>query len=165
MIEVYGDLWSYGGRALVRCITTNGMVKRDGTSVMGRGCAREAAKRWPELPKLLGDSIRQHGNVLRAFSDLGVDRTLADLGKISSLNFGGTIIAFPVKHHWKEPADPLLIRASAERLERLARKYPEHVFLLPRPGCGNGQLKWEDVRPLLEFLPDNVCVITNERKR
>lgn len=151
MIEVFGDLWSFThDQPIIRCITTNGMVKRDGTCVMGRGCAREAAKRFPELPKLLGDSIRQHGNVLRLFPHLGADDDIQ------------TLITFPVKHHWKEPADPLLIVASAETLARLARKYPKIVFLLPRPGCGNGQLKWEDVKPLLEFLPDNVLVITNE---
>ena len=30
-------------------------------------------------------------------------------------------------------------------------------------GCGNGQLTWEEVRPLLEGLPDNVLVISKEQ--
>jgi len=31
---------------------------------------------------------------------------------------------------------------------------------LPRPGCGNGHRTWEEVKPLLDGLPDNVWVIT-----
>lgn len=148
MIEVSGNLWTYlHEKPIIRCITTNGMVKRDGTCVMGRGCAKEAAKVYPELPKLLGSSIKIHGNVVRFFPHLGS---------------GDAIIVFPVKHRWMEPADLTLIRDSAETLNRLALKWNKNVFLLPRPGCGNGRLKWEDVKPLLEFLPDNVLVITKE---
>lgn len=163
MIEVYGDLWTYTHeKPIIRCITTNGMVKRDGTCVMGRGCAREAAKKYPELPKLLGVSIRNNGNILRVFPNLGA-RMWAVAGADDNKNIGDHIIAFPVKHKWMEPADPLLIVASAETLARVARKDPDTIFLLPRPGCGNGQLDWKDVKPLLEFMPDNVLVITNQK--
>lgn len=32
--------------------------------------------------------------------------------------------------------------------------------VLPRPGCGNGRLTWEQVKPVIKFLPDNVWVIS-----
>ena len=51
MKEVFGDLWEFDG---IIAITTNGFVKRDRTCVMGRGCARQAAVRFPELPRKLG---------------------------------------------------------------------------------------------------------------
>lgn len=152
MIEVFGDLWTYtplkdgAAQPIIRCITTNGMVKRDGTCVMGRGCAREAAKKWPLLPHMIGSHIRESGNVVGSFIPRG----------------GPFLLSFPVKHKWMEPADPDLISKSAQDLEYLARQDPGIIYLLPRPGCGNGQLAWKDVRPLLEFLPDNVLVITNE---
>ena len=50
MKEVFGDLWKFDG---IIAITTNGFVKRDRTCVMGRGCARQAAVRFSELPRKL----------------------------------------------------------------------------------------------------------------
>ena len=41
----------------------------------------------------------------------------------------------------------------------------EHGFdtvVLPRPGCGNGGLRWQDVRPLLGLsLDDRFIVVDN----
>ena len=47
MKEVFGDLWEFDGTI---AITTNGFLKRDGTCVMGRGCARQAAVRFRNSP-------------------------------------------------------------------------------------------------------------------
>ena len=69
------------------------------------------------------------------------------------------IIAFPVKHHWAQKADLELIRKSAEQLVEISQ-YCERV-LIPRPGCGNGQLNWEEVKPILEeILDDRFYVIS-----
>ena len=54
MKEVFGDLWEFDGTI---AITTNGFLKRDGTCVMGRGCARQAAVRFRELPRKLASRI------------------------------------------------------------------------------------------------------------
>lgn len=70
------------------------------------------------------------------------------------------LFTFPVKHVWYEEADPELIRISVGYLKLFALDRPNEVFLLPRPGCGNGKLQWSDVRPLLLDLPDNVQVVT-----
>jgi hypothetical protein len=135
------DLWAPALDGAWRGITTNGVVRHDGACVMGRGCAREAKQRFPHLPYDLGSVIRKHGNIPWQF---GPER----------------LFSFPVKHAWHEPADPRLITASVAVLDRWAREAPEEVFYLPRPGCGNGQLRWEQVAPLCQGLPDNVVVIT-----
>jgi hypothetical protein len=140
MRELRGNLWELP--ADWRCITTNGYVRTDGACVMGRGCAREAKQRFPQLPYQLGALLRQPGgNRLHVFPEHG-------------------LLTFPVKHAWMEPADPALIATSAAQLTDFAALQPDKTFLLPRPGCGNGQLTWEQVRPLLEGLPDNVMVVT-----
>jgi hypothetical protein len=45
--ELFGNLWEFDG---IIVITTNGFVKRDGTCVMGRGCAKQATIKLPGLP-------------------------------------------------------------------------------------------------------------------
>jgi hypothetical protein len=144
MKEVVGDIWSYDKRkGFIILITTNGYIKNDGTGVMGAGTAKQAADRYPELPRLLGEALQSRGNV--------VTRLLSHIG------------TFPVKNEWMEDADLKLIRKSAKRLKQIAEKQPNIKFVVPKPGCGNGNLEWEQVKPIMEKLPDNVFVIDKER--
>ena len=145
MLEGVGNLWTYPADA--RVITTNGFVKKNGEAVMGRGCAREAALKWPELPKYLGQAIKIYGNHVFAF-DRGIK------GEVP-------IITMPVKHNWWESADPKLIKRSAEELQFEIHEWKFNSVVMPRPGCGNGQLKWEQVKFLLNtILDDRFVVIT-----
>lgn len=138
MKEVYGNVWEY--KADVVCIPTNG-VFNNGRAVMGRGVAEQALIKYPKVATLLGDSLEQYGNHLTPlFADL---------------------VAFPTKHHWREQADLDLIKQSATELSAFVD--PELTYVLPRPGCGNGRLSWEQVKPAIEdILPDNVHVIELE---
>lgn len=143
MKEIIGSLWTLP--AEFRVITTNGFIKSDGSAVMGRGTAVQAARKWPVFPKLLGKRIRDHGNRVHLFK------------------FGpSNIITFPVKHNWWEQADLELIAQSTLQLHRFAKKKSACTILMPRAGCGNGRLDWKDVRPILARLPDNVCVVTEK---
>ena len=139
MKEVKGDLWTYvPAESVVRCITTNGFVKKSGEAVMGAGCAKEAAKLFPELPDKLGWFIKQRGNNVHM------------LGEFDTMTERMRLASFPVKHNWWEKADLALIEQSCQELLALAAMYPhDTVFVIPRPGCGNGKLRWEDVRPVL----------------
>lgn len=139
MKQVTGNMWTYPADWIG--VTTNGMIKKDGDCVMGRGCAYEARERFSRLANRLGSEIKQHGNVIHWFGDI-------------------KLFSFPVKHNWYEKADLVLIKQSAVQLEVAANSEPDSIFLLPRPGCSNGRLKWEDVEPVINFLPDNVHVIT-----
>ena len=114
---------------------------------MGRGCALQAALRWPQVPELLGNYIRTQGNVpgylLHISGDLPDDR----------------LMILPVKHNWWERASLDLIRVALNFLMDEARQWPDWTFHVPRLGCGNGRLDWAtEVRPLMEILPNNVVV-------
>lgn len=140
MKEATGDLWAAHKKGNPICITTNGMVRKDGACVMGRGIALQAAERWPAFPFKVGNSIRAWGNHVQYFQEYNV-------------------FIFPVKHHWKDAADLALIRRSAEELKKQALKCWDYIYL-PRAGCGNGRLDWKDVKPVLaEILDDRFVVM------
>ncbi len=140
MKEVVGDVWEY--KADVVCIPTNGTTKKNGLAVMGAGVAQQAAELYSVLPKKVGELLKEKGNHVNR---IGLTR----------------MATFPVKHHWSEWADLELIRRSAQELRLMALRRPGLVFVLPRPGCGNGNRDWEtEVKSLIApILPDNVHVI------
>ncbi len=140
MLEVTGNIWDYWRRSdSVVCITTNGMLKKDGTLVMGKGIALDAVKRVPNLATLWGEHVRQSGN-------------------IPHLLLKHSMMSFPTKAHWIDKSVPELIYNSAVLAQNISDANPTLTFYMPRCGCGNGGLIWEDVKPLLP-LSDKFVVI------
>ncbi len=144
MKEIRGDIWTFYNKGYWIVITTNGTVKKNGKAVMGRGVALQAKKRFPELPEIIGTHIRY------------------DRSKVDFL-FSHRIISFPVKNNWWEKGSLILIERSCNEMLNLLTYEPyreiKEVYLV-RPGCGNGQLNWEDVRPILEkYLDDRFVVV------
>lgn len=150
MIEVAGDLWTLptDDMPTLRLITTNGQTRTDNAAVMGRGCARQARERLPALDHKLGALITQHGNRVM---------------RLCALDDGSHLASFPVKYHWREPADLALIETSAHQLVDLADKFGYTRVYLPRPGMGAGRLDYDSaVRPVLErILTDERFAIVN----
>ncbi len=143
MQEIFEDIWKQHKQGRWVVITTNGDIKNDGTCVMGRGVAKQAADRFPDLPCELGKRIASAGNVVNVFEDL-------------------KIITLPVKHHWKDKADLRLIEKSLQQLVAWADIPPRKhgKFYMVRPGCSNGKRDWEsEVKPLCEKYLDNRFVI------
>ena len=62
------------------------------------------------------------------------------------------IYTFPVKHHWREPADISLIVRSAMQLSELVDHYGDKTVVIPRPGCGNGKLSGKMLSLLLKIF-------------
>lgn len=128
MIEIAADLWHYD--CDLRVITTNGDVNALQQAVMGRGCAKQCAERYPTIRLEFGEVLRRRGN------------------RVHMLRHD--LASFPVKHHWHEKADLDLIWQSCTQLTALVNALEVEVCAVPRPGCGNGQLDYaRDVRPLL----------------
>lgn len=146
MRELVGvDLWDLHAHGWWVAITTNGSVRRDGCAVMGRGCAYEAAQRFPGLAADLGLGIKRWGNVPIIFTKRH-------------------LVTLPVKHCWRDAADVPLIKGSLYYVA-VAMSPPSCIWriALPRPGCGNGRLRWEDVKPEIEpLLDDRFVVVTKD---
>ena len=149
MQQIKGNLWDYHKEGSFIIIPTNGIVTNAGLAVMGAGIAKQAADKYPHLAKQLGSVLKAYGNFPFFVPSV-------------------KIITFPVKEHWREKGDYQLIRRSCERLvhalETTSRKTLlgfDYPIYLPKVGCGNGQLKWERVRPILEeyFEEDKFIVV------
>lgn len=173
MKEIKGNLWDYIGKADVICITTNGFVKSNGHAVMGRGCAKQATVRYPDVPKILGKANLNHG--WRYPSYLLSDKTTeiwsypvkpdrlpngASPQEVVShmrdkLNLSKSIPG------WASVANLSLICFSAARLVEYANQNNWNNVIIPRPGCGAGELSWKNVSTKLNnILDDRFTAIT-----
>lgn len=142
MREAEADLWTLHAAGAVVCLTTNGLVPREGPARLGRGAARQAGERFPWLAERLGARLRAAGNHVHAL--------------------GERLVAFPVEHHPEELPDLDLVERSARELAALATAEGWAEVVLPRPGCGGGGLSWErEVRPrVAPHLDDRFLVVT-----
>lgn len=123
------------------CITTNGMIKRNGTAVMGAGIAKEANERF-HLGYELANHLKNNGNTPFIFSTPGKNNS--------------HLISFPTKYDWRNQSDLNLIRRSAEILVEICNNSNIQTCYLTPPGCGCGGLNWDiQVKPVIESILDD----------
>src|SRR5579884_4056158 len=138
----YTDIWvkHFAGDFVV--IPVNEVVKKDGSAVMGKGLALQALCRYPRLPYDLGYRIKEYGSRVFVFLDY-------------------RLITFPTKHHWSEKADIDLIRTSAIQLTMLVDAMGLDRIYIPMVGCGEGKLKWSEVRKVVKpiFYDDRYIIV------
>lgn len=167
MIEVKGDIFDFINKEGVDaiCITTNGVVGKDGRNPMGAGTAGEAARRWLDIRKIVGNNIKLLGNVPSIIGyidhngNYNYPNNTTTIGKENKC----LIISFPSKDHFKNPSLPQLIKSSAEHLVKLTDYHKLRKVIIPAPGVGafTGQLNWEkDVKPMIENILDDRFHIT-----
>lgn len=169
MKELYCNMLEVDCDALV--ITTNGFVKRNGQCVMGRGIAKQIADLFPYIPAHLGNLIKLNGNNVHKLSDTteSLPALVSFPVKPKEFTFNGSNAVFHFKANIGErvagylaKADIALIKRSLEQLVELADKNPNwKIILVPRVGCGAGELDWEDIKPIVEeYLDDRFYVCT-----
>lgn len=169
MKEMKGNMLNISCDAL--CITTNGYVKKDGNLVMGRGIAKQIQRYFPNITKDLGHLVKTKGNnvhlVYQETEDMPsiISFPVKPVAKICEshddyvshmkFNIGDTI------QGWACKASMFMIEKSAHQLVRLADEHGWEVILLPRAGCGAGELDWADVKPILDkILDDRFIAVT-----
>ena len=171
MIECKGDMFQANMDALV--ITTNGYVKAKGEAVMGRGCALTAQQMFPDLPELLGSKISNHGNHVHHLKDVHTHDGVISIVSMpvkpegvrkQTLNGKSNIVDHfnhRVSDGDKVPgfyakSNIVLVVNSTIELVELADKHPEwKTIVMPRPGCGAGELSWSEVKPYIEDILDD----------
>lgn len=130
---IEGNILKSPAQVLVNTVNTVG--------VMGKGIALEFKKCYPDM--------------FQAYRDICDKRKL----KIGSLMLcyepDHWILLFPTKEHWRNPSRLEYIEAG---LAKFCRTYAEKGITsvaFPRLGCGNGELDWSEVRPIMEkYLQD-----------
>jgi O-acetyl-ADP-ribose deacetylase (regulator of RNase III) len=128
-----GNIMDSSAEALVNTVNTVG--------VMGKGIALQFKQAFPH-----------NFNVYKQACDNGQLTT----GKILAvmdreLLFGERlIINFPTKQHWKIPSSYAYVESGLIALAAYLEKNPVNSLAMPAPGCGNGGLDWNKVRPMIE---------------
>ena len=148
-----GNILDYIGRAGAICITTNGFTKSNGEAVMGRGIAKQMADRYPYLPKLLGNAIRDNGNIIQELGVITKTKIISfpvkPISIRASANLSNEVVSHAVKQYkagdmvpgFHCKADVNIITESIMDLVALTKAKPIYV-VLPILGCGAGELSF-----------------------
>ena len=166
----YGNMVNMIRDALV--ITTNGFVKKDGSCVMGRGIAKQIANMFPRVPKILGERILRHGNKVHHLTE---SPTLISFPvKATSEIYDGTnAVAHMVKNlklgdkvpGWACKARIDIIEKSLQEIVELADNNPHWKrILIPKVGCGAGELDFKVIKPLMEQYLDDRFICCDFRR-
>jgi O-acetyl-ADP-ribose deacetylase (regulator of RNase III)/uncharacterized protein YwgA len=122
-----GDLLKSNMHALVNTVNTVG--------IMGKGVALAFKRRYPEMYR---DYVRR------------CDRHEVKLGEPYVYPAEDHLIVnFPTKEHWRSVSRLSSIVTGLEYLERHYKAWGIKSLAVPPLGCGNGQLEWRVVGPVL----------------
>ncbi len=144
---VNGDLWDFLPLGYYIVVPTNSYVNTDGKAAMGRGVALQATTFFGGLAKQLGHLLKTHGPGVFVLPRQ-------------------KLILFTTKNHWKDDSTLEIIKDSCVKLKAFMDKDPELKVAMPRIGCGNGKLKWEEVVELVkayfkDFSEDRFVIVDN----
>lgn len=138
---INGNLFTSNAKVLVNTVNTVG--------VMGKGIAADFKKYYPEM-------FEEYKR--RCFNN---ELNIGDLFLYKTSN--KWILNFPTKKHWRSPSKVEYIEAGLKKLVEEASKLQITDIAMPKLGCGNGGLNWEEeVKPLVEkylkISPINVSI-------
>jgi len=163
MQEVIGDIWDYWLDMYLIAIPVNGFVKKNGRAVMGKGLAKQARERIPDIDLVLGKAIIRGGwseiyQIAPGIVSFPVkrDHAIYDGTNVVRHMRGRLAIGDPAPG-WALKAETAIIESS---LGTLRNWYPTFErIVIPRVGCGAGELNWVvDVKPLCERCGDWLLV-------
>ena len=130
---IEGDIFKSPAQVIVNTVNTVG--------VMGKGIALEFKKRYPDM--------------FQAYRDICDRKKLKTGSLMLYYEPDHWVLLFPTKENWRNPSRMEYIEAG---LAKFCRTYAEKGITsvaFPKLGCGNGELNWSDVQPVMEkYLKD-----------
>lgn len=129
MIEyIEGNIFDSPAQVIVNTVNTVG--------VMGKGLALSYKKKYPEMFSAYRRACDKHQLVI---------------GKLMIYYAPDHwILLFPTKENWRNPSKLEYIEAGLNKFVRTYADKGITSIAFPKLGCGNGELKWDDVRVLME---------------
>lgn len=123
-----GDIFSSPAQVIVNAVNTVG--------VMGKGIALSFKNRYPRMFELYKDAC---------------EKKKFQMGKLMLCpEMDHTILLFPTKENWRNPSKIEYIKKG---LDKFVKTYAERnitSIAFPKLGCGNGELDWNEVKPVME---------------
>lgn len=140
---IEGDIFNSPAQVIVNAVNTVG--------VMGKGIALAYKNRYPKMFE---------------YYKAACESKKFQMGKLMLCReTDHLILLFPTKENWRNPSKLEYIKAG---LVKFVKTYAEKnitSIAFPKLGCGNGELNWSDVKPLMEEylkqLPIDVYVYLN----
>ena len=164
MIEVHGDIWEKG---LYKdntgiCIPTNLGWKLDGTNVMGKGLAHQAAKKFEWLSKLYGEWCKERDRNCLIYKEIYYSKDPYAPAYLICIPTKPLDEQYPYLS-WRQNSDLKLIGESLKQLKTVVRDLKLNKVFIPMLGCGNGGLSEDDVYPLLgrHLMDDRYILVRN----
>lgn len=165
------DIWN--SHVDLIAITTNSHITTLPALVMGRGLAKQAKERYPELPRIAVETIREktHYHTADNYPVYGFITTFTSSEPYELSPRDRVMGLFQVKYDFRVRASLALIGYSVGCLNNWLYHYhprelkPDYRVALNFPGISNGGLHEEQVLPLLEDLDDRVLIYKYERQR
>lgn len=148
MIEyVEGNIFDSPAQVIVNTVNTVG--------VMGKGIALEFKNRYPQMFEKYKTACEKH---------------MLTIGKLMLVSAPDhMLLLFPTKENWRYPSKISYIE---QGLKRFCDNYAQRgitSIAFPKLGCGNGELDWNEVHPLMERylkdLPIDVYIYLDKGKQ
>jgi O-acetyl-ADP-ribose deacetylase (regulator of RNase III) len=133
---VIGNLFESPAQVLVNTVNTVG--------VMGKGIAKEFRTIYPDM-------FSEYQRLCEA--------GLFDVGQLWLYKTHHKwVLNFPTKRHWRQPSKLEYIEGGLNKFAETYHTMGISSVAFPMLGCGNGELSWEQVRPLMEKYLKNLLV-------
>lgn len=139
---VKDDLWI--SRDSIILVSGNSFITKEDKLVMGKGAARQMKDRLPGIDLYLGNYIRNTCEHLGFY------------GVALATNCANGV--FQTKFHFKDNSKLEIIKQSVYVLNKFLEEYPDFKVSMNYPGIGLGNLKEEQVYPIIVNLSNRITI-------
>jgi O-acetyl-ADP-ribose deacetylase (regulator of RNase III) len=136
LVYLYSSLFDSPAQTLVNTVNTVG--------VMGKGIAKSFREKYPAM--------------FREYKKL-CDTQQLHIGRLNLWKGEENwILNFPTKTTWRQPSSLEYLEAGLQTFTSSYKDLGITSVGFPPLGCGNGELEWEDVKPLMESHLENLTI-------